>query len=327
LLAGVVQAAFQVPTLRREGYRFRWVSPWRDPTVREVIRKMLPASVGVAAFQINVLITQLLAFGVYVPIVAVFNFAVRLMEFPQGVFGISLATYLLPTLSGLAAEKNYGAFRSTLRQGLEYLLFANLLASVFLVILAEPIIRLLFERREFGSGSTSDVSVALACLAPGLVAFSAVNILARAFYALGDTRTPMRISVFCLGVNLLFAVLLIHPYRAAGLGLANTATSFLNLGLLCYSLRRKLGRLELGQMRGSLLALLPAALLAGIVGWWLSDLWESRLGHAGLLLKFGSVFAPVLPATLLYWGTAYWLGVPAARDMANLLVKRFRQPT
>ncbi len=327
LLAGVVQAAFQVPTLRREGYRFRWVSPWRDPTVREVIRKMLPASVGVAAFQINVLITQLLAFGVYVPIVAVFNFAVRLMEFPQGVFGISLATYLLPTLSGLAAEKNYGAFRSTLRQGLEYLLFANLLASVFLVILAEPIIRLLFERREFGSGSTSDVSVALACLAPGLVAFSAVNILARAFYALGDTRTPMRISVFCLGVNLLFAVLLIHPYRAAGLGLANTATSFLNLGLLCYSLRRKLGRLELGQMRGSLLGLLPAAFLAGIVGWWLSDLWDSRLGHAGLLLKFGSVFAPVLPATLLYWGTAYWLGVPAARDMANLLVNRFRQPT
>ncbi len=249
------------------------------------------------------------------------------MEFPQGVFGISLATYLLPTLSGLAAEKNYGAFRSTLRQGLEYLLFANLLASVFLVILAEPIIRLLFERREFGSGSTSDVSVALACLAPGLVAFSAVNILARAFYALGDTRTPMRISVFCLGVNLLFAVLLIQPYRAAGLGLANTATSFLNLGLLVYSLRRKLGRLELGQMRAGLFALLPAALLAGIVGWWLSDLWESRLGHVGLWLKFGSVFAPVLPATLIYWGTAYGLGVPAARDVANLLVKRFRQST
>ena len=322
LLAGLAQAAFQIPALRREGYRYRWVSPWRDPTVREVIRKMLPASVGVAAFQINVLFTQLLAFGVHEPIVAAFNYAVRLMEFPQGVFGISLATYLLPTLSSLAADKHYDEFRSTLRQGLGYLLFVNLFASVFLVILAEPIIRLLFERREFGSSSTSEVSVALACLAPGLVAFSSVNILARAFYALGDTKTPMHISVFCLGVNLFFAILLVQPYRAAGLGLANTVTSFLNLGLLWYSLRRKLGRLELGELKQSLMAIMPAALFAGLLGWSLSFLWESHLGHESLMLKFGSVFGPMLPAATVYWLIALWVGVPAARDVANLLVRK-----
>jgi putative peptidoglycan lipid II flippase len=324
LVAGLAQAAFQIPTLRREGYRYRWVSPWRDPTVREVIRKMLPASVGVAAFQINVLLTQLLAFGVHEPIVAAFNYAVRLMEFPQGVFGISLATYLLPALSGLAADKKYDEFRVTLRQGLDYLWFVNLLASVLLVVLAEPIIRLLFERGAFGLGSTKEVSVALACLAPGLVAFSSVNILARAFYALGDTKTPMRISVFCLGVNLLFAILLIQPYRAAGLGLANTATSFLNLGLLWYSLRRKLGRLELGQLRHSLAAIIPAALLAGLLSWWLSGLWELHLGHQGLPLKLGSVFGPMLPAAVVYWGAAWWAGVPSARDFANLFVRRLR---
>jgi putative peptidoglycan lipid II flippase len=324
LVAGVAQAAFQLPTLRREGYRYYWVSPWRDPTVREVVRKMLPASVGVAAFQINVLLTQLLAFAVHPPIVATFNYAVRLMEFPQGVFGISLATYLLPTLSGLAGQKDYEAFRSTLRQGLDYLLFANLIASVFLVVLAQPIIRLLFERGEFGSGSTPQVAVALACLAPGLVAFSSVNILARAFYALGDTKTPMRISVFCLIVNLLFAVLLVQPYGAAGLGLANTATSFLNLWLLWYTLRRKLGRLELGQLRNSLLALVPCALLSGFLAWWLSGLWASHLGHDGFLLKLGSVFGPMVAAAGFYWMTAWWLGIPAARDFANLLVNRLK---
>ena len=121
--------------------------------------------------------------------VASFNYAVRLMELPQGMFGISLATYLLPTLDGLAAEKNYPEFRATLRHGLGTLLFANLIAAILLVVLAEPIVRLLFEHGDkFTAASTARATFALVCLAPGLVAFSTVNVLARAFYALGDTQ-------------------------------------------------------------------------------------------------------------------------------------------
>src|SRR5207237_9874689 len=92
VLAGLVQAFFQIPSLQREGYHYEWVSPWHDPTVREVVRKMLPASIGVAAFQINVLITQSFSFWFDKSIVSTFNYSVRLMEFPQGMFGISLAT-------------------------------------------------------------------------------------------------------------------------------------------------------------------------------------------------------------------------------------------
>ena len=116
--AGVAQAAFQMPTLWRDGFRYRWVSPWGDATVQRVVRQMIPGTIGVAAFQINVAMVQLVALYVGPGIVASFNGAVRLMELPQGVFGISLATYLLPTLSGLAAEKNYPEFRATLRHGL-----------------------------------------------------------------------------------------------------------------------------------------------------------------------------------------------------------------
>ena len=147
VLAGLVQAFFQLPSLRREGFRYRWVSPWRDPTVREVLRKMLPGSIGVAAFQINVLTTQCFSFWFDQSIVSTFNYSVRLMELPQGMFGISLATYLLPTLAGLAAEKKYPEFRQTLSQGLSYLSFANLLAAAISFSLAVPIVRLLFERR------------------------------------------------------------------------------------------------------------------------------------------------------------------------------------
>ena len=152
LVAGVAQGAFQLPALWRDGFVYHWVSPYRNETVRLVVRRMIPGTVGLAAFQLNVLLTGLIAFWVDPHIVASFNYAVRLMELPQGMFGISLATFLLPALSGLAAEKNFPGFRGTLRHGLASLLFVNLIAAILLVVLAHPIIRLLFER---GASTTS----------------------------------------------------------------------------------------------------------------------------------------------------------------------------
>ena len=215
VLAGLAQAFFQLPSLEREGFRYRWVSPWRDPTVREVVAKMLPGSIGVAAFQINVLVISLFSFWFEPTIVATFNYSVRLMELPQGMFGISLATYLLPTLSGLAAAKRFPEFRQTLSQGLGYLAFANLIAAAISLAVAVPIVRLIFEHGKFGPDATRRVALALGCLAPGLLMFSMVNILARAFYALNDIKTPMKISLFCLFLNLAFAVCLVQPYREA----------------------------------------------------------------------------------------------------------------
>jgi putative peptidoglycan lipid II flippase len=150
---------------------------------------MIPGAIGLAAFQINVTVNQSFAFGENARIVSEFQYAVRLMELPQGVFGLSLATFLLPTLAALAVEKNYAQFRSTLRQGVNHIIFINLLASVLLFAMAEPIVRLLFEHGKFDPHSTDRVSFGLVCLVPGLIAFSMVNILARAFYALQDVKT------------------------------------------------------------------------------------------------------------------------------------------
>ncbi len=324
--AGVAQAAFQLPLLWREGFRWRWVSPWRDETVRRVVERMLPATVGVAAFQINVVTVNLLAYWADDYVVASFQYAVRLMELPQGLFGISLATYLLPTLSGLAAEKNYDAFRNKLRQGLGYLLFLNLIAAVLLVVLAEPIIRLLFERGRFDAVSTQQASVALMCLAPGLVAFSTVNVLARAFYALGDTKTPMRISVFCLGLNLLLAAALVWQWKQAGLGLANTASSALNVWLLTYALRRKLRTLGFGVLRAAGARLAALAVAAGAIAWGLWQWWERALGHGTLLLKLGAVFVPAGAAALLYLIGAWLMRIEAARDLSAMLLRRGERP-
>jgi putative peptidoglycan lipid II flippase len=326
LAAGVAQAAFQLPTLWHDGFRYRWVSPWQNETVQRVVRQMIPGTIGVAAFQINVALVQGVALFVGAGIVSSYNGAVRLMELPQGIFGISLATYLLPTLSGLAADKNYPEFRITLRHGLASLIFLNLIASVLLVVLAEPIVRLLFEHGDkFTAVSTQRVSFALMCLAPGLVAFSTVNILARAFYALGDTQTPMKISLVCLAINFTAACLLIKPLREGGPGIANTFTSLINVGLLIFALRKKLKKLEMEPLRDTLRPLVLGTILAGVIAWCGWHYWERRFGHATLALKIGEVFVPAGIAGGIYWLTALACKIPAAKEMTTFALAKFKK--
>jgi len=326
IVAGIVQAAFQWPILRKEGFHFEWISPWSDPVVREVIVKMIPSSIGVAAFQINVLLTQGLAFGENAPIVAVFQYAVRLMELPQGVVGISLATFLLPTLSGLAVSKEYGKFRATLSEGVTYLIFINLLASVLLFTLAEPIVRLLFERRAFHAADTQRVAFALMCLVPGLISFSLVNILARAFYALEDVKTPAKISIFALTVNFFITAFLLFGLKlgAGALGIANSISSFINLALLTFALRKKLKRLEMTSCLTQLPSLAGAGVAAAAVAWFGHKLLAGQFGHATLALKAGEVFVPMAAAGAVYFGVTLWLKVPAAYEMLALVKKKVK---
>ena len=329
LVAGVAQAAFQVPYLYREGYRLRWVAPWRNDSVREVVRKMIPATIGVAAFQFNIIITQTLAFWIErssgTQIVASFEYAVRLMELPQGVFGVSLATFLLPTLAGLAAEKQFPEFRENLRRGMGYLFFVNAIAAAMLMVLAEPMVRLLFQHGAFTADSTRRASFALMCLAPSLLTYSAVNVMARAFYALGDTKVPMQISAVCLCLNIVVLLPLIFMFpkglEAGALGVANALSSLLNVGLLSYALKRKMPKWEVQSLLRPLAGMLLAAVVAGGVAWFLHGQWVANLGYETVWLKIGEVFAPAIVAALVYWGITAAIGLREARDLFALIRK------
>ena len=256
-----------------------------------------------------------------------FNYAVRLMELPQGVFGISLETYLLPTLAGIAAEKKWDDFRATLRQGIGYLLLVNSLCAVLLAVLATPIVRLLFQRGRFDAGDTTSTAFALQCLAFSLLGYSLVNILARAFFALKDTRTPMKISIVCMGLNLVFAVLLIFPLREGGLGLANTISATTNCLLLLFALRKKLKTLALATLRPTVVPLAVATVLAGVVAWLTQSGWSRHLGHTTLWLKLGEVFVPAGLAAASYAVVMLAAKVPAALELRDLvLAKAGRKP-
>ncbi|MGZ8900614.1 MAG: murein biosynthesis integral membrane protein MurJ [Limisphaerales bacterium] len=325
LIAGLAQAAYQMPTLWKEGFRPKWITPFGNPDVRRVVRKMIPGMLGVAAFQFNVLTTTGIAFWVDPKIVASYDYAVRLMELPQGLFAISLATYLLPTLSGLAVEKKFSEFSATFKQAAGYLFFTNFLASILLVVLATPIIRLLFQHGAFDHNSTRHASFALACLGPGLLAFSMVNITARAFYALGDTSTPMKISAFCLVLNVVFALWTVPALREGGMGLANTASAAVNVYLLIFGLKKKLSKLDFADLRPVLLQMAGAGILAGILAYGTSYVWETRVGGGNLFQRVGAVFVPLGVAALAYVSALLWLRVPQARDILQLLQSKVKK--
>jgi putative peptidoglycan lipid II flippase len=327
LVAGVAQAAFQLPSLRGEGFRYAWVTPWRDPTVQRTVRQMIRARSGWRRFTSTCHHPEP---GLVVGYPAIArDRALQLRRAVDGIapggFGISVATYLLPMLAGLAAEKDFAAFRVNLRQALSHLLLVNLLAAVLLVLLAEPIIRLLFEGRRFGPDATLRAAWALQCLAPSLLAYSWVNILARAFFALGDTKTPMKISVVCLGINLVLAVGLVQWFRQGGLGMANTLSSALNCGLLFYALRRKLKTLELAPLRASLAGLAAAGFAAGVVTWMIGSTWEQALGHGTVVLQLGAVFIPAGAAALVYGLIAWICRVPAITELTDWALARLRR--
>ncbi len=322
VVGGAAQAAFQIPSLFAEGFRFCWVSPWNDPTVRETARRMLPATLGVAAYQFNVVATQFIAHSHASFAVASFNYAVRLLELPQGVIGVSLSTYLLTELSRLSADKKFPEFRSTLRDGLLQLIFLNTLATVLLMALAEPIIRLLFEHGKFTEVSTHRASMALLVLAPGLVATSLNSILSRAFYALADTKTPMQIGLFCLVFNLVLVIVLVGPFLQVGLAAANAISALMNCALLTYAFRRKMPKFDLRELAGPVGRIAVLGILAGALGWSGGRAWESWVGHTGKIRQLGAVFAPSLLALAAYLSLGIALRMAPALELQSALLRR-----
>lgn len=322
LVAGMAQIVFQIPLLKKQGYAYRWKNPFKSEEVKTVVRRMIPGTLGVAAFQINVLVSQSIAYASDGSIVASFNYAVRLMELPQGVFGISLATFLLPTLAGLASSKDDRGFRETLQSAVGYLFFINIIVAAVTIALAEPIVRLLFERGAFDAESTRRTSYALLALAPGLIAFSMVNIFSRAFFAKGDTKTPMKISVTCLAVNLILVILLVGDYKQAGLGIANSITAVLNAFLLYRGLKALDRSLELFPKGNRLWLAAPSALVGGWIAWKVWQWWAATYGSVETWQRIGEVFLPMAAACGFYMIVTAGAGVPAARDLLGLLRRR-----
>jgi putative peptidoglycan lipid II flippase len=194
-------------------------------------------------------------------------FADRLVQFPLGVFAIAASTAVLPSLSRQAATQDFEALKDTFGHALKLVFFISLPAMLGLIVLREPIVALLFQRGEFDVRATQLTAQALLYYSLGLWAFSAVRIVAATFFALQDTRTPLKMAGFSILANIGLGVILMRPLAHGGLALATSLASILNLGLLVYALRNKLGALGWRSIARSFCKTLVSSLAMGGVVW------------------------------------------------------------
>lgn len=237
-IAGVMQLAFQLPFLNRIGMMPRPRLSLAHAGVRKVGKLMLPAIYGVSVAQINLLVNTFLASFLVTGSVSWLYYSDRLMEFPLGVFGIALATVILPSLSRKHASASKEDFSHLLDWALRWVVIIGIPASVALIILAVPLLATLFQYGKFGAHDVLMSAQALMAFAFGLLAFTLVKVLAPGFYARQDTKTPVRVGTISIVANIIFSFALVYPLKHVGLAAAVSLAAFINAGLLFRALRR-----------------------------------------------------------------------------------------
>jgi len=267
VIGGLLQLGLQVPFLIKKGFYFWQKAKIFHPGLKKIAVLMFPTIFGAAVYQINILVGTLLASLLPEGSVSYLYYADRLVQFPLGIFAIATATAVLPSISRQAAKKDLQAVRETFEYAMKLVFFITIPSMVGLIVLREPIVALLFKRGAFDANTTHLTAYALLYYSVGLWAFSAVRIVVSTFYALQDTKTPVRIAVISVCANTLLGIVLMRPLGHGGLALATSLASMLNLGLLVRALRTKLGTVGLKTIMMSVYKTLICSVFMGVSVW------------------------------------------------------------
>ncbi|OGO71589.1 MAG: hypothetical protein A2Z37_01350 [Chloroflexi bacterium RBG_19FT_COMBO_62_14] len=321
VLGALMHLLIQLPGLRGRSARYYLGLGLKDPTVRRVGALMAPRLLGVGVVQLNFLVNTILASGMPEGSLSGITIAFAVMMMPQVIIAQATGIAVLPTFSAQVARNELGEMRASLANTLRGVLFLSLPASVGLIILRRPVVAMLFQRGAFDARSTELVAWALLWYAAGLVGHSLLEIVARAFYAMQDTRTPVVVGAGAMTLNVVFSVvfsiLFARAGRAphAGLALGNSLATAVECVILLLLLRTRVGGFDLGRLRRGLLATVGGAALMGLSLWgWLEAMSGASVWAAG--------FGGVAIGGGIFWLSSLLLGAPEARQLPALLLRR-----
>jgi putative peptidoglycan lipid II flippase len=298
VLGGALQLVWQIPSLRSAGFAFKLDFQWSHPGLQQIFRLMIPAILGNAAVQINVMVNTNFASRLSDPLrgpdgpVSWLAYAFRFMQLPLGLFGVAFAAAVLPSVSRSAASANYEEFRKTLSRSLNMVFLLTIPSSIGLVVLGRPIIGAIFQGGKFQFYDTQQTAIALSCYAVGLVGYAATKMLNPAFYALDEANTPMFVSLLSILVNFGVACVLLFVFHLghAALALSTSVVAIVASLVLFERLRRRLGGIE-----------------------------GRYLMHGFTRIAAGSILM-ALPVWASSFQMTRWLGVSRWADLANLAV-------
>jgi putative peptidoglycan lipid II flippase len=272
VLGGALQLAVQLPSLYRSGFALRWRMDWSHPGLVQILRLMLPAILGSAAVQINVLVNSDFASHIVDPVrghsgpMSWLGFAFRFMQLPLGLFGVAIASATLPAISRSASLGRIDEFRKTLSSSLGMVFLLTLPSSIGLIVLGRSMIGAIYQNRNFLAYDTQQTALALSCYAIGLGGYAAIKVLAPAFYALDDSRTPMLVSLCSILINFAAATAMVRTGTLghAGLALATSLVALFNFTALFWILRNRIGGIHGRALLRSVLQIVVASLAMGL---------------------------------------------------------------
>ncbi|HET9389986.1 MAG TPA: murein biosynthesis integral membrane protein MurJ [Steroidobacteraceae bacterium] len=327
LIGGALQLGVQLPAVRRLGYAFHPDYRWRDPGVRAILRLMGPSVVAASTTQVNVLVNSIFASRLGDGPTFWLTIAFRLMQLPLGIFGVALGTVALPLLARMAAAGNTTAFRSELARGMRLAFLMTIPASVGLIVLAEPIISVLYQHGRFGAYETAESAGALRFYAIGLCGYAALKVLVNAFYALDHRKTPMVVSFLAVGLNLLLNwIFTLHlGWGHRGLALSTACVATTNFLILYALMRQRLRFLESRAMLALVLKVAGASIVMAGICWTGSHYLLADWATEHFWRKLLSLLAVIAAGGGAFFVCSVVLGINEVRDITTAVRRRLRR--
>jgi putative peptidoglycan lipid II flippase len=327
LIGGGLQLAVQLPSLARLGYRFRPDIHWRDPGIKAILLLMGPAVIAASTTQVNVLVNSMFASTLGDGAIFGLAIAFRLMQLPLGLFGVALGTVTLPLLSRLVAAGKTREFRSELARAIRWGLLLTLPSMLGLMLLAEPIISVLYQHGKFNAEQAAQAAGALRFYAIGLGGYAALKVLVNAFYAIDRRKTPMLVSFVAVALNLLFNW--IFTFRLGwgyrGLAFSTGCVATFNFLLLYFLMQNQLKGLESRRLLSMLaklaLACVPLVAVCSASSHWLLADWQ----HQALLPKIAALLVTVIAGAGLFAASGILLHIEELKELRDAFMRRLRR--
>jgi putative peptidoglycan lipid II flippase len=323
VLAVFSQLLIQIAGIRKMGYKYAFKIDFKDKYIRKILYLVLPVLVSVAVNDLNKIVDRSLASTLVTGSISALNYSARLNSLVLAVFITAIATVLFPMLSKEAVKETYDDFKKLIRSGVNIVLIITIPATIGMIILTEPIVKLTFERGAFDSIATQMTSQALVFYTLGLVGMALRTFMERAYYSLQDTKTPMVNGFIAVGLNVVLNFILIGPMEHRGLALATAISTTLTTGYLFFGLRKKIGSLGVSTvLRCGVKSLASSVIMGAIVYFTYYSLIERYLGNT--IYELGILLLSIGIGAVVYLIILYLLKVDEMTWFINLFRKRLK---
>lgn len=318
IIGGIGQFVIQIPELKKNQLKYQFILNLTEPGIKRFTRLLLPAILGLAITQINVVVDRVIASHLIDGSISALYYANRLVQFPLGAFGVAISTAIFPTLSKFAASKNAFELKNTLVFGLKMMLIITVPSAIGLIVLNKSIIRLIYQHGAFTGKASLMTGDALLYYAIGLFAFTSVKLVTMASYALKDSKSPVKIGAFIVMVNIGLDLILVKYMAHSGLAFATSIAAILNMIFLLRMIQKKIGIFQWEKYLPFVWKVLLSGIILGLTCYTVSRYLGNILDLTSKTGQFLQVMTSIFAGSIIYLLSCYLLDVKEIKQIKNM---------